>query len=335
MSLLLCVYVRTTPMIVIARALMGTGLCLTLAAPARAESDHGFRAGLALRWAPIHEQQVRRQGSHALGGAADFITSIDFDGDLDASNNWENAARFALPAHAYYSVVETASHWYVVYTFYHPRDWSSRFLDTEHENDSEGVLLAIARDGSRYGALRAAVTVVHSDFYSFVPAGSPWRSGQEDIDGELQLRAYAGALHPVTAQQAETHALKAWPYYSIQREGVVYYPSLTRAETPSSADDRSVVYQLHDVLESGGPWQRRRDARLFAGYGTMAGNASGGCGSGVLWCRRDAAHMAWGWNDHDDGVRPGAMASDPAALAATYFVPHEPLAKSYRFNPFR
>lgn len=316
---------------------LGFGLILTFSGSARAASDAltRARAELALRWAPIHEQEVHRQGAHALGGAADFITSVDFDGDHDARNNWDNAERFALPAHAYYSVVETSTHWYVVYTFYHPRDWSSRFLETEHENDSEGVLLAIARDGSRFGVLRAAVTVVHSNFYSYVPAGSPWRSGQEDLDGQLTLRPFAGELHPVTAQQAETHALKAWPYYSIHREGVVYYPSLTIAETPSSANDRSVLYQLHDVLEPGGLWERSRQVGLFASFGKMAGDASGGCGRGALWCRHDAANMAWSWNDHDDGVRAGAMASDPAGLSALYFEPHEQLAKRYLFNPFR
>jgi hypothetical protein len=96
-----------------------------------------------------------------------------------------------------------------------------------------------------------------------------------------------------------------------------------------------VLYQLHDVLAPGGLWQRRSEAGLFAGYGRLAGNRSGGCGKGALACRLDAANMAWAWNDHDDGVRGGAMASDPAGLAAIYFEPREPLAKNYHFNPFR
>src|SRR5215813_1412857 len=67
------------------------------------------RASLAMHWAPVHYQDVDQTGSHALGGAADYITRYDFDGDLNDKNNWDNAgnARLPLAAHAYYSVVET------------------------------------------------------------------------------------------------------------------------------------------------------------------------------------------------------------------------------------
>lgn len=303
-------------------------------ASARAAS---FRAELALRYAPIHEQEVHTRGRHALRGAADFITAYDFDGDDDASNNWDHAGdpRFQLSAHAYYSVVETATHWFLTYQFFHPRDWSGHFFETEHENDSEGVLLVVARDGSAFGALRAAVTVAHSDFYSYVPSTSGWSSGGEDVDGVLSLRWYEGALHPVTAQEAETHALKAWPYFRIRRVGVVYYPSLTAAGVPAGPNDRQVPYQLHDMLEPGGLWQRRDSVRMFSGDGSFVGDQSGGCGQGVLWCRKNAAHAAWAWDDHDDHSPKGAMATDPAGLVRAYFTTNERVGRIYQFNPFR
>lgn len=296
-----------------------------------------FRAELALRWAPIHHQDVNQQGRHALGGAADYLSSYDFDGDLDARNNWQNAAelRHNLAAHVYFAVVETRSHWFVSYLFFHPRDWSSTFFDTEHENDAEGVLFAVERDGTRHGVLRAAITVAHRDFYSYVPAGSSWRSGREDIDGTLSMRPLSGELHAVTAQQAEGHGLKAWPYYAIRGDGVVYYPSLDVAEVPSGPNDRHVLYRLRDVLEPAGLWDSRRDARLFAGDGVFAGDGSDGCGSGVLLCRDDAAHTMWAWDDHDDRSPRGVMATDPAALVASYFDIPEPVAVDYSFNPFR
>jgi hypothetical protein len=326
----------------LAQALFGFGTLLGLtlgASSARAATarDESFRTALALRYAPIHQQEVHRRGSHGLDGAADYITSVDFDFDDDASNNWDHAgdARFPLAAHAYYAVTETASHWFITYQFFHPRDWSSTFFETEHENDSEGVLFAIARDGSRFGVLRAAVTVAHSDFYSYVPSASRWTSGQEDVDGVLSLEAFEGALHPVTASQAETHAVKAWPYFAIRGEGVVYYPSLTGAEVPKGPNDRNVKYLLHDMLEPGGLWASRGNPRLFARPGTFAGNASGGCGRGVLWCRKNAAHAAWAWNDHDDRSPNGAILTDPASLARAYFATHERVANAYDFNPFR
>jgi hypothetical protein len=300
-------------------------------------ANSAFRAELALRWAPIHHQDVNQQGRHALGGAADYLRGYDFDGDHDSRNNWENAAdpRHSTAAHVYFAVAETRTHWFVSYLFFHPRDWSSTFFETEHENDAEGVLFAVERIGSRHGTLRAAITVAHRDFYSYVPAGSTWRSGREDIDGALSLRPLAGELHPVTAQEAEGHGLKAWPYYAIRGDGIVYRPSLEVAEAPSGPNDRHVLYRLRDVLEPGGLWDSRHDPRLFARFGTFAGNGSDGCGSGVLLCRADAAHTMWAWDDHDDENQRGSMASDPAALVAGYFDIPEPVAAVYSFNPFQ
>jgi hypothetical protein len=297
----------------------------------------GFRAELALRWAPVHHQDVNTRGAHGLGGQADYITAYDFDGDESALNNWDNAgdARFPLAAHGYFSVVETSTHWFVVYLFFHPRDWSSTFLETEHENDAEGLLLTVARDGSRYGALRAAITVAHSDFYSYLPEGSGWASGDEDVDGTLRLTSYLGEQHPVTAQQAEGHGLKAWPYYSIRGDGVVYVPSLTVAETPSGPSATQVRYRLRDMLEPGGLWQSRMHPELFRRPGSFAGDKSRGCGSGAFLCIRDAANAPWGWNDTDDQSPRGAMASDPAALVNNYFRVSEPFSLGYVFNPFR
>src|SRR5215475_10805408 len=75
------------------------------------------RANLALRWAPVHYQDVDQTGSHALGGKADYITRYDYDGDLNGRNNWDDAGNAAYPlaAHVYYSVTETSSHWFIVY----------------------------------------------------------------------------------------------------------------------------------------------------------------------------------------------------------------------------
>jgi hypothetical protein len=62
-------------------------------------------------------------GSHALSGRSDFITRIDFDGDFNAGNNWENAASAgaSFAAHAYDSLVATSRHWFIAYPFFHPR----------------------------------------------------------------------------------------------------------------------------------------------------------------------------------------------------------------------
>jgi hypothetical protein len=220
--------------------------------------------------------------------------------------------------------------------FFHPRDWTGSFFDTEHENDSEGLLLTVERDSSTYGVLRAAVTVAHTDFYSFVPSGSTWTSGTESVDGALQLASYDGSQHPVTAQQAKGHGLKARPYYDIQGgDGIVYYPSLTVAETPSSVNDRDVKYKLIDIFAPSGLWDQRANGSLFASFGSFAGDSGGGCGSGAIGCDTNAANAPWGWDDHDDVPGRGELASDPAKLAVQYFTIPGTLSRTYTFNPYR
>ncbi|MEV0460285.1 hypothetical protein [Catellatospora methionotrophica] len=296
------------------------------------------REQLALRWAPIHYQDVDATGSHALNGRSDYITKVDFDGDLNGRNNWDRTgqAGVSLAAHAYYSVVETGTHWYLTYLFFHPRDWTDHpFFETEHENDGEGVLLVVERDGSDYGVLRAAVTVAHTDFYSYTPSGSTWTSGRESVDGTLQLQSspHDGFAHPVTAQEAKGHGLKAYPQYNINGDGIVYYPS-TVAETPSSGDDRDVRYQLIDIFATGGLWAQRANTTLFASAGTFAGDDSGDCGAGTYDCSTNSANAPWGWDDGNDLPARGQLATDPAKVAAEYFTIPGALSRTYTANPY-
>ncbi|GLY00023.1 MULTISPECIES: hypothetical protein [Actinoplanes] len=303
------------------------------ATPARAAVS---RADLALRWAPIHYQDTDVTGAHALGGKSDMITRYDFDGNLDGRDNWDNAGTDTA-AYAYYSVAETASHFFITYLFFHPRDWVDHpFFESEHENDGEGVLLAVEKDGSDYGILRSAVTVAHSDFFSYAPAGSTWTDGGETIDGTLQMQSspHDAFTHPVTAQEAKGHGLKAYPQYTINGDGLVYYPS-TVAETPSGADDRDVRYRLVDVFADGGLWAQRNTGSLFAALGTFAGDTSGGCGQGTWSCGTDSANAPWGWDDGDDTIARGEIATDPAALSAAYFTVPGTLSRSYTYNPYR
>ncbi|WP_213007644.1 hypothetical protein [Paractinoplanes toevensis] len=310
------------------------GLATALvAAPAHAAPS---RAELALRWAPIHYQDVDTTGSHALSGKSDFITRYDYDNNLVGTDNWDHAGQ-SIAAAAYYSVTETADHWFITYFFYHPRDWVDHpFFEGEHENDGEGLTEIIEKDGSEYGVLRAAVSVAHSDFFSYAPAGSTWTGGKETIDGTLQLKAstHDSLQHPVTAQEAKGHGLKAWPQYDIVGDGLVYYPSLTASEAPSSADDRDVQYQLIDIFAAGGMWAQRNNTSLFAALGTFKGDTTGDCGVGTYSCTTNSANAPWGWDDGNDTPSRGEIATDPAKLAAEYFTVPGMLSRTYTYNPY-
>ncbi|MFI7599832.1 hypothetical protein [Actinoplanes sp. NPDC049681] len=318
---------------VLAAVLVSAGLVSP--APAHAAVS---RAQLALRWAPIHYQDVDATGSHSLGGKSDYLTRVDYDGDLNGRNNWDDAGRsdVSFAAHVYYSVVETGSHWFITYFFFHPRDWIDHpFFESEHENDGEGVTLAIEKNGTDYGVLRGAVTVAHTNFYSYTPAGSTWTTGRETVDGTLQMQSspHDSFQHPVTAQERGGHGLKAYPQYKINGDGIVYYPSTT-AETPSSADDRDVRYALVDIFAAGGLWAERGNSSLFANLGTFAGDTSGDCGVGTFSCGTNSANAPWGWDDGDDLPGRGEIATDPAKLSAEYFTVPGTLSRSYTYNPY-
>jgi hypothetical protein len=289
------------------------------------------RALIAFHYAPIHYQEVDRTGGNGLDGRADYVTRVDFDGDWDSRNNWENAEYFPLPGAAYHAVLETSTHWFVTVMFFHPRDWATSLFDTEHENDSEGVLLAVRRDGSKFGRLEAGVTVAHSDFYSFVPARGRWSAKHESVDGVLELDARSG--RPMTMQEARGHALRARKR-DAHFDGIVYQPSLTAGESPRPGA-RTAAYVLVDIFETGGLWDRRDDPKLFARRGSFAGDRGGRCGSGAILCTVHAANAPWGWDDGDDGaVRRGDIAVDPAKLIARYFRTPEASSERYLYNPY-
>ena len=89
---------------------------------ARTEVDRRIAAALA----PVIYQGL---GDHPR---ADYLTNFDFDGDWKGDNNWKNLDNktFPLKAYVYFSVIETTTHYYVHYAFFHPRDYKGGMLKT-------------------------------------------------------------------------------------------------------------------------------------------------------------------------------------------------------------
>lgn len=282
-------------------------------------------AALALHWAPIHYQDTDSSDYDA-----DYLSTVDFDGDWNAADNWEaqddNLAR--LTGAVYYSVVETSTHWHLVYSFYHPRDWEDfpdPFSLYTHENDMEGVLLVVRKDGTEFGRFEAMVTVAHSDFYSYTPSGSGYTNGRENIDGTIVMQSYNGVSRPTTFQEAKGHGIYRWNG-SDPGDAVVYYPTGT-GEVPSSGNDRFVGYRLVDTFASGGLWAHRADSLTFASHGTFRGDNG----------KDNAANAAWGWDDGNDGsdLQRGLLATDPAKLVDAYFDNVGSFSLTYLRNSYR
>ena len=301
---------------------------------------------LAFYHAPIHYQDT-----NSADAVADFLTRFDYDGNVVTSDNWDylHTAIADLRGAVYYSVVETCTHWFIIYAMFHPRDWVDGCCDQEHENDFEGLLAIVRKDGSRYGRLEGIVTVAHWDFYSYTPAGSPLTAGQESIDGVLQMQADPvdpSIMRPRTFQEAEGHGLTALPpswQDFAGRDGVIYFPGGI-GDVPTSGNDRNVQYELIDVFAPRGLWELQlqevnHPGLTFATWGKLQGDTTGGCGDGVtVTCAADAANAPWGWDDgNDPHVYRGEIALDPAHLVDLYFnyaTYVGPFSYTYLRNPY-
>lgn len=295
-----------------------------------------FSIDLALRHAPVIFQDTDLENAKA-----DFITAFDYDGNRIADDNWDhldgNADR--LLASVYYSVVESDRYWFIDYAFFHPRDWTN-VADQEHENDMEGILAIVLKDGTDFGRLVGVITVVHTNFYSYTPAGSPLRNGHEDIDGTLSMMSWDGVEHSKLSIESHGHPVKAWPFAGDFTgepgggDGIIYWPDSspsTVERLPSSGDDRDVRYKLVNLFPD--LWvqqlaEARRDSdhsAAYATWGTMKGNKTGRCGDGPPTCGENKAHLPWAWNDTgggltgDDGLPGGLLALDPALIVNDYF----------------
>lgn len=317
---------------------VAAAICLSLAGVAHA----GPYDALVFHHAPVHYQDT-----DSSDYPSDYITAFDYDSDRISTNNWDNRGNGLWPATVYYSVVESCTHYFISYSFFHPRDWSDTIFDQEHENDLEGALLAVRKDGSTFGRLEGMITVFHTNFFSFTPAGSPFTNGNETIDGTVSFEAHNGVNRPKTVQEAKGHGLKAWPYASdfnggANQDGIIYYPTQGAAEYPSSGNDRSVAYRLVDINAANGMWAAALNdanagssAQTFSSWGTFKGDTSGGCGSGLKSCSSNSANAPWGWDDGDDGGSyRGEFALDPAHLFDHYFNGVGTFSQQYLNNPF-
>lgn len=148
-----------------------------------ASSTDDAHALVAARWAPVIFQDVDEADGD--NGKRDYILKLDFDGDSVLTNNWENLdnAGIDLSANVYYAVVETETHYYLSYYFYHPRDWGLLKKAAEnspstrpsaaspaaiyHEHDLEGMTLVARKPASQLSDIVAMYTQAHDDTYYF------------------------------------------------------------------------------------------------------------------------------------------------------------------------
>jgi hypothetical protein len=126
------------------------GQCLWNPTPStKAELDES-NCYLARRFAPVVVQFGANNGN-INNSPSDTPTRINFDGDWNHNNNWENVAQVgSFSPSAYFDVKWTETFYIVTYYYYYPRDFSNDNTacsksEAQHEGDSERVVVIIER----------------------------------------------------------------------------------------------------------------------------------------------------------------------------------------------
>ncbi|MBN2053669.1 hypothetical protein JW905_02025, partial [bacterium] len=287
---------------------------------------------LAAHWAPVW-----RQDTDDTNYRADYITSFNYDGDWVGNNNWDHLDSYLLNAHIYYSIIETGTHWFIMYADFHPRDWENICaILICHENDMEGVLVVIEKTGSTYGQFLLMETEAHNQLYQY-SSDSRVGDGHENIDGGV----YFEGDHPVVFVECRGHGVFRWDGSDFPGGDGVIYRYTGAAEQPSSGNDRDVGYELLDMVSD--LWTRRYNIGNGSTYGSsftfegarysIAGNI-GGAFDGDDYSD-DSAKPPWNWDDPDDGtVYSGDILIDCAYTIDYHLDVPAPFSLAYTYNPY-
>jgi hypothetical protein len=126
-------------------------------------NEGNFYKELAGHWSPIIYQDT------SFMPEGDYLTRFDGDGDFVGANNLDNhqAGRFRpYPSYLYYTVIESETHYFIIYGFFHPVDYDSGLAllipGSTHENDMEGMMVVVQKvPGERFGRFRVFETWSH------------------------------------------------------------------------------------------------------------------------------------------------------------------------------
>src|SRR5262245_60962358 len=217
-------------------------LALVLGTASLAAAADAKQRQVAEPWATVVFQET-----HST--VLDFITGFDYDGDWKGDNNWRNAYLYDLPGRVYYAVIESTSHYFITFAFYHARDYTARPYEgfapkAEHENDMEGCTLTIEKDGTTFGKPILLETLAHDVFYKYNN-----RSVRRVSNGALKLDGSFTLVYgrPAVYVEAEGHGVKAASAGIVR--GAESFPGLVyrytgKAGVPESNQDHQATYDL-------------------------------------------------------------------------------------------
>ncbi len=226
---------------------------------------------IAAQFAPVFYQ--------GLGDSprSDYITNFDFDGDWNGDNNWWNLDNKAFPlkAYIYYSVKETATHYFVHYAFFHPRDYkgglvTSAVVDVlmaealrrvgkdptgglandvalSHENDLEGCLVVAEKRGDDpdKAVVQFVETMAHNKYLKYCPREVSNSACETiDMDGERPRIFIEPKGHGPERYTGDTKQLKNCV------NGVMIYRYTGRAENHDEISGKEIGYDLLSIYDT-------------------------------------------------------------------------------------
>jgi len=314
---------------------------------------------LAYKYAPVFAQKVKNEWT-----VADQIAPIDFAGSIsDVTKNPDALYKIdkdsKISTKIYYSVCETATHYFLLYGVYHILDWWKRYkpkdlynyirdrLD-EHIHDMEGALLVVTKKPK--ALIDGMVTISHRNFYLYTEPKIPSSDGKsrnasrqnlriakfnETVDGNIWLDKTSKRVKLYI--QAQGHGIrgdhKGWGggdeiwYYSPEEVTATSSPTDPKAEKI-----QPMKYELEDIFAENGLWDHRFNDKVFRQ------NKEGKWGFVVQEENKllgGAANPPWSWNDHNDSSPIGEIATDPARFIIRYAQGWGPVSMQYIFNPYQ
>jgi len=262
----------------------------------------------------------------------------NFDNDWNAKNNWENNSgqKIVPKSYAYSSFVETSTHYFIGYQFFHPTD-DSIHPEDRHENDLEDVYVCVKKGSANggFGTFEGMATNSHGD-YKLYPKGQVKLA----LGHHPQIYITSNGLGvPLGWSNDHGHSIygyngtygKDFPDFaggdgivfniSDQADHIQSNPVMKGRDHPFIPQIR-VKYPVqgyYDLLDIDELWSLRETTNHnpFMSYGSFGGEGSDGKGPG--------AHAPWTENDKIF-THPAEFFNSKMGVGAS---------TNYVYNPYR
>jgi hypothetical protein len=221
------------------------------------------------RYAPVIFQETTAENRHW-----DYLCAIDFDGDWNTENNMKNLESDtegkSLKATVYYSLIESKTHFIILYSIFHPLEWSREKEDLTrwYENDIKNVQVVVKKQSRNSSEGQIWMLAIQRssgiDFYKTAEAYVKERRVKFQnfklLFADSQGEPSPEGTHPILIMTSGHHNVfvpKERPEYFENigdwqsRPGVLYVPSqsLSEGEVSGKKDTPRTQYALVDIAE--------------------------------------------------------------------------------------